>query len=85
MILNDVIPTDLKRQLKEKNVYVEFIRLIEHAYKNRPEVLLYHSDSGIYSILKWFDIPIEERQIMYNGAAIKYTTFLDMFNVNWKK
>lgn len=85
MKVMEKIPKGFKRWLKNNGRYNEFIRLISLCDYTAQELSLEKKlANGHYYIEDWFKIPIVERTVSYKNKLIKYTDFLDKFNLNWK-
>ena len=82
--MHDKIQKELKRWLKDNGHYNEFIRLISLCDYTAQELSGKTWDGKHYCIEDWFNMPIEERSVSYEKKNIKYTDFLNKFNLNWK-
>lgn len=79
------MPKGLKRWLKDNGHYIEFIRLISLCDYNVQELSeKKFVDEQHYFIEEWFNMPIGERTVSYKNKFMKYTDFLDKFDLNWK-
>jgi hypothetical protein len=88
--IEEKIPKDLKRWLKDNGHFTEFIRLIKRCgYSVSDLSHKYLDENGklIYGITNWFNDPVEKRWVQSgkDKASIKYDHFLNELGLNWNQ
>ena len=87
--IEEKIPKDLKRWLKDNGHFIEFIRLVRvcgYKVSDLSHSHLNEKGEKVYGITNWLCDPVAKRWVQAgkNKSSIKYDNFLSSLGLNWR-
>jgi len=86
--IEEKIPKDLRRWLKDNGHFTEFIRLVrlcEYSVSDLTHTFINSQGQIEYGIKRWLESPIESRWVNYKHKSARYADFLNIFSLNWNQ